>query len=201
MTQLLSILPESIRVDLRHRHDEPHRAYHGWSHIEALLALHGELAGQWHDPQAVLLGIAFHDAVYDPRAADNEAQSAALLRNCMAALVPTTRLERAERLVLATQVHAVPDGLSADEADDMAHFLDMDLAILGTQPAVFDRYEAGVRREYAHVSDDLFRQGRAAVLNRFAARERLYFSPWGLARFEAQARANIARSLAALNGD
>ena len=71
----------------------------------------------------------------------------------------------------------------------------------GAEPAAFDRYEAQVRREYAHVPDEAFRLGRAAVLERFAQRGQLYFSDWGRARFEAAARANLARSLAALRGD
>lgn len=198
MTELSKVLPESVLADLRSRHGEAQRAYHGWSHIEALLAMHRELDGQWHDPQAALLAVLFHDAVYDPRATDNEVQSAALLRQALAGLVPPARLDLAEALVLATRAHAIPMDLPMGEAADMALFLDMDLAILGSDPALFDSYEAGVRREYAHVPDDQFRLGRRQVLERFSKRELLYLSPWGQCRFEAQARANIARSLAAL---
>ncbi len=56
------------------------RPYHGWAHVEALLALLAEAAGALRDPGAVRLAILFHDAVYDPRRADNEAESSALLR-------------------------------------------------------------------------------------------------------------------------
>lgn len=202
MTDLLSEhLPESLMADLRRRHAEPHRAYHDWSHIAALLTLHRELANSFADPVAVLLAVLFHDAIYDPRAADNEEQSARLLEEQLTGRVAEGTLRRAAALVRATRAHAVPDGLAAPEAADMALFLDMDLAILGAGAEAFDAYERGVRREYAHVPDEAFRAGRAAVLERFTQRERLYFSEWGRARFEAAARANLARSLAALRSD
>jgi len=194
-------IPEPLLEELRRRHAEPHRAYHDWHHIAALLDLHGELDGRFADAQAVLLAVLFHDAIYDPRASDNEEQSARLLETELAGKRDEATLARAAALVRATRAHAVPQGLPADEAGDMALFLDMDLAILGAEPAAFDRYEAQVRREYAHVPDEAFRLGRAAVLERFAQRGQLYFSDWGRARFEAAARANLARSLAALRGD
>jgi hypothetical protein len=92
------------------------RAYHGWPHVEALLALWREYAGILHDPEAVHLAILFHDAVYDPRRTDNERASAALLRDWMAGTVPPARLEAAATMVLATERHAVPENLPPDLA-------------------------------------------------------------------------------------
>jgi predicted metal-dependent HD superfamily phosphohydrolase len=77
-------------------------------------------------------------------------------------------------------------------------FLDMDLSILGAPQADFDAYEAGVRHEYREVPDTAFRAGRATILEGFLARDTLYFSDWGRARFEAAARENLKRSVAAL---
>jgi predicted metal-dependent HD superfamily phosphohydrolase len=191
-------IPSPLADDLKRRYAEPQRAYHDWSHIEALLALLPDLLPKLNDPAAVYLAVLFHDAIYDPRAADNEERSARLLAEQMAGLVSPAMLDRAVRLVLATRAHAVPDDVAAAEAADMTLFLDMDLAILGADPDSFDRYEAQVRREYAHVSDEAFAKGRAAILTRFAARPALYYSDWGRQRFEAQARLNITRSLACL---
>ena len=75
------------------------------------------------------------------------------------------------------------------------------LSILGAPEATFDRYEAGVRAEYAHVPEQAFRAGRAAILERFLARDLLFLSPWGRARFEDEARGNLRRSIAALRSD
>jgi predicted metal-dependent HD superfamily phosphohydrolase len=55
-----------------------------------------------------------------------------------------------------------------------------------------------VREEYAHVPDDLWRQGRGAVLRRFLGAPVLYAEPSFRARLDAPARANLARELANL---
>ena len=57
-----------------------------------------------------------------------------------------------------------------------------------------------VRREYAHVTDDDWRTGRAAVLRGFADRPRIYADGLGLDDWEHRARANIAAELAMLTG-
>lgn len=194
---MLDTVPQSLLADLEARHGEPERHYHDWSHVRALLGHFAAARDLVADPQAVLYAILFHDAVYDPRAKDNERQSAALL---VAAKPPVDAetLALARRMIEATEGHVLPDDLTGTALADCALFLDMDLGILGADPARFAIYEDQIRREYAHVPEADFRKGRAAVLRHFGARERLYFSAWGRERFEAQARANIARSLAAL---
>jgi predicted metal-dependent HD superfamily phosphohydrolase len=151
-----------------------------------------------HDPFAVECAILFHDAIYEPTRTDNEQRSVALAKKMLAGVVPDDVLRRTVRLIEATQRHLVPDDLTAEETEDCRIFLDMDLSILGGDAVAFDRYEAGVRHEYRHVPETLFRQGRAAVLERFLARDPLYLSAWGRARFEAKGRENLRRSLRAL---
>ncbi|MGI4731087.1 MAG: HD domain-containing protein [Janthinobacterium lividum] len=187
-----------LLAHIRALHAGPTRAYHGWSHIEALLALSHEVRGELHDPLAVRAAILLHDAVYDAHADDNEARSAALAAELLGGLLPPATLARTVRLIEATAAHAIPPGLDADEAADTARFLDMDLSILGAPEATFDCYEAGVRAEYAHVAEPAFRAGRMAILERFLARDPLFLSAWGRRRFEAAARANLRRSLDAL---
>ena len=191
-----TISPDLLR-DLRQRHAEPQRFYHDWSHIEALLGHFRSIEALVHDKQGVLHAILFHDSVYDPRGHDNERKSAALLVET-APPIAATSLALARTAILATEGHTMPDA-DGEAASDIAHFLDMDLAILGADEERFDIYEGQVRREYAHVPEDAFRKGRAAVLESFSARERLYFSDWGYERFEMKARDNLARSLAVLH--
>ena len=160
--------------------------------------MYAETQGELHDSLAVRAAILLHDAVYDARASDNEARSAALAAELLGGLLPPATLARTVRMIEATAAHAIPLGLDADEAADMGRFLDMDLSILGAPPAVFDRYEAGVRTEYAHVPEALFGSARAGILERFLTRDALFFSAWGRTRFEGQARANLRRSIASL---
>ncbi len=63
-----------LLLELTRRYEEPHRRYHALPHIADMLHRGRDL--QLDDVQVA--AIWFHDAIYDPRALDNEAQSAAL---------------------------------------------------------------------------------------------------------------------------
>ena len=84
--------------------------------------------------------------------------------------------------------------------DDLSGQLlsDADLAILAATPDRYDAYVAGVRRDYAYVSDPDFALGRAAVLRDLSARDRLFHTAYAREHWEPAARANLARELAEL---
>ena len=82
---------------------------------------------------------------------------------------------------------------------DAQLLVDIDLAILGAAPARFDEYERQVRNEYAHVPDEAFREGRRRVLQQFLARPVIYRTAPAHRTLERRARANLARSIAALS--
>ena len=189
------MLDEALMEKIRDLHSGPDRGYHGWSHPLALLDLYATVEPALRDPLAVYCAIVLHDAIYEPRRKDNEARSAVLADGMLRGLVPDNSLDRAIRLIEATARHAIPTDLPADEVEDMARFLDMDLSILAAPMEAFDAYESGVRHEYREVPEDAFRQGRAAILESFLARDALYMSEWGRERFEARARANLRRSI------
>jgi predicted metal-dependent HD superfamily phosphohydrolase len=195
------MLSDAVLADIRALHEGEDRGYHDWSHPLALLGQLAEIETELDDPLAVRCAILLHDAIYEPRRADNETRSAELARRMLDSVVPAATLERAVRLIEATQHHAVPEDLPPGEVGDMARFLDMDLSILGAAPEAFDAYEAGVRHEYREVPETVFRAGRAAILERFLERDALYFSDWGKARFEARARENLRRSIRRLKAD
>jgi predicted metal-dependent HD superfamily phosphohydrolase len=189
----------AARLDgLRARYAAPGRHYHGQRHIDLLLALHAELRPALASPDAVELAIWYHDAVYDARRSDNEAESAALLRADLAGIADPALVAAAATLVLATRSHRVPPGIAPALADDCAHFLDMDLSILGAPPDLFAWYDAAIRREYAHVPEPEWRRRRPAVLAGFLARDRLYLTGRAHALLDAPARANLRAAIAAL---
>ena len=190
----------SVLADLRSRLAEPHRAYHGQGHIDAMLAQLCTDRAAFHAPEAVELAIWFHDAVYEPGAADNERRSAALLRQALDGLAAAALLEAAELMILATEHHAVPPGLPAPLAADVAAFLDLDMAILGASPAAYDLYAAGVAREFVPVVGEApYRQGRAAFLRRtLAAETPLFHTAPAWEALERPARANMLRELQGL---
>ena len=189
------LIDRRLKAELVRLYRAADRHYHGLAHIEALLRLADEYRGSLSDPEAVQAAIWFHDAVYDSRAADNEARSAALARERLALRADPDRLARIAVMIEATATHVVPDFDDPDAAHDAALFLDMDLSILGAPPAEFERYEAAVRREFGWVSDAAWGSGRAAVLQGFLDRPHIFHSDQFRQRFEATARRNISRSL------
>lgn len=166
---------------------EPHRRYHTVAHLTAMLSIVESATAP------VRLAVWYHDAVYDPRAAGdaNERASAALASTELTTLgLPAPVVAEVHRLVLLTATHAAEPG-----DDNGALLCDADLAILASPPAEYDVYAAAVREEYAHVPDEAFRAGRAAVLSHLLALPTLYrlHTEW-----EEPARANVARELAVL---
>ncbi|SDA75599.1 HD domain-containing protein [Mesorhizobium qingshengii] len=174
------------------------RHYHNLAHIEAMLALAGEYRGLLGDFEAVEAAIWFHDAVYDSKAKDNEAQSADLAEKKLVGRADPSRLGRITAMIVATATHQLPRFEDATATRDASLFLDMDLSMLGAAPDAFDAYERSIRREYDWVEEPMWRVGRSAVLKNFLARPQIFHSEEFRRRFEPQARLNMARSLEAL---
>jgi len=190
-----ALLPgaEALGERLLDRWSEPHRRYHTLDHLAAVLAVVDRYAGLARDADAVRLAGWFHDAVYDPRAGDNEERSAALAEVELRLTGAASRAAETARLVRLTADHAV----AAGDANG-ALLADADLAILAATPADYDRYAEAIRAEYAHVPDGAFRAGRSAVLEALAGLPSLYRVVPERADWEARAHANLARELQVL---
>ena len=174
---------------------EPQRHYHTLQHLRECLALLDDVRPQAVHPAEVELALWFHDAYYEPTRHDNEARSADWARDAMrAAGADEAAAARVHALVMDT-VHAQPPA-----TPDAQLLVDIDLAILGAPPQRFDESDAQIRREYAHVNEDDWRQGRAGVLRGFLDRPSIYSTPAFRAAREAQARANLQRALDRLGG-
>jgi predicted metal-dependent HD superfamily phosphohydrolase len=96
----------------------------------------------------------------------------------------------------ATAGHELPPDVLDALRDDMATFLDLDMAVLGAEPAAYDVYEAGIAAEYIPVHGlNNFRVGRAGFLRGMLSRERLFHTERFHQRLNAAARANLQRGL------
>ncbi|PRP89962.1 hypothetical protein ENSA5_69030 [Enhygromyxa salina] len=179
------------------RYSEAQRAYHGLTHIDALTRHFLDVARGpgWRQEPEVKLAILFHDAIYVPGRPDNEARSAELARASLQDLGWPVDLARVEALILATKAHELVD---ASDDPDLAHFIDADMAIVGAAPKVYDAYAQAVRDEFVNVPGLLYRRGRERFLRKQLARDSLFHSELFARRYEHQARANLARELAAL---
>jgi predicted metal-dependent HD superfamily phosphohydrolase len=172
---------------------EPRRRYHTLQHLRACIAQLEPALDLAEHPGEVELALWFHDAVYDPGRHDNEQRSADwLVQAAQAAGVTAAALARLHALVMATRHAALP------AAHDERLLVDVDLSILGAPRARFDDYEQQVRAEYGWVPEPVFRARRRQVLQEFLARPRIYATARFHEALEAQARENLARSIAAL---
>lgn len=175
------------------RHSEPWRAYHVLGHVHDCLTELDRDHALAQNADAIEAALWFHDAVYVPMRPDNEARSADL---AAAALerggVPAPLIATVRELVLDTRHDMDPD------SDDGRLISDVDLAILGSDPDRFERYEQAIRREYSELPAPAYRMGRLAVLNAFLSRPALYFTDRFRERYEHAARANLERLREAL---
>lgn len=175
------------------RHRQPHRRYHSVRHVTWVVRHVLDIAGSEPvaDLGALVAAAVYHDAVYDPAAADNEERSAVWATRALRELGwAHPRADDVGDLVRATRTHDAAAGT------DAAVLVDADLAVLGSDPAAYQAYVTGVRHEYAAVPADAWRTGRADVLRSFLDRPAIFRTPTGHARWQARARANLAAELA-----
>ncbi|ALG83357.1 hypothetical protein [Gordonia phthalatica] len=185
-------IPTPIRTDLTQRWNEPHRKHHNQRHLDEVLAALETLrgAGLEFAERPVVLAAWFHDAIYDPAGSDNEGDSAELARSLLA---EDPDRDEVARLVEMTRDHRPAD----DDANGIA-LADADFSVLGADPARYDEYAAGVRAEYRHVPDLIFRSTRRGILAEFLTRDHLYASAQAQRLWEEQARANLRREVRSL---
>ncbi|HEV2666536.1 MAG TPA: hypothetical protein VG324_16580, partial [Blastocatellia bacterium] len=101
-----------------------------------------------------------------------------------------------QEMILATKHHRADD-LSWD----VKVFLDLDTSILGAPEDIYKEYSRAIRKEYSWVPGFLYRKGRMKVLNDFLGRERIYQTEEIRAKYETQARHNIAEEIRTLSDD
>lgn len=183
----------SVWSALERAYGERHRAYHNLDHIrdcfEQLVA--SSIAPQ--EPDALVVAIAFHDAVYSTRSATNEADSAAWARRSLEECgADGSTVASVESLILATRHPSRP------ERPDERLLVDIDLSILGREPPVFKRYEEAIRREYRWVPSFVYRRKRAEILIAFLQQKEIFSTDYFRDLYERQARENLTQSLTAL---
>ncbi len=184
----------ALREELLAAYAGDDRDYHDLRHLAEVLARLDELTGP-ESPEgpgggtALRLAAWFHDGVYDGER-DAEERSASWAEHALPGLVADDVVAEVARLVRMTETHHPAE-------DDAAGCLlsDADLAILAAGPQRYAEYVAAVRREYAHVGDEDFALGRAAVLQDLLAKPRLFHTARAAARWEQPARANVVAEL------
>lgn len=182
----------NLFASLETRWREPHRRHHDGRHLAECL----DLLIHWIElaqfPNEVAIAIWFHDAIYDPKSTQNERDSANwAVRELTVARVNGDSIDRIEELILSTD-HG--SRFQHHEQPDMQLLHDIDMAVLGSQPERYRRYQAGVASEYSFAGD-AYASGRGRFLQSLLDSEWIYKTPAGRSTFEEQARANIQQEL------
>lgn len=177
----------------RSLYNKTERHYHTWEHVLHCLWEFYHTSSSGHT--ATELAIIFHDVVYDPVATDNEEKSADIAKEFILknfSFTPSLSQLWASNvydLIMCTKTHTPIEGKLEQNSKEI---IDIDLAILGQDSDEFDRYERGIREEYRVFPDDIYNKERAKILKSFLDKEFIYFADLFRAKYEDNARKNIA---------
>lgn len=147
--------------------DKPERYYHNIDHLAHMLSCAPDLFKTHMDKVAYMLAALYHDAVYNPRASDNEEKSAALFmdhfgpaKNDEQKLLSATVIELIELTKDHTKLYDNRDGYMLKEA-----FICADLATLTSSDlGVLIETETKIMKEYQFVPYEMYQAGRVAIL-------------------------------------
>ena len=171
------------------------RHYHTVEHVSACLRHLDPCIAALDHPREVEIALWFHDAIYKPFSSSNEKKSADWAASFLSAHgASDEESERVHGLIMAT-AHNAPAGTK-----DASVLVDIDLSVLGADPALFDRFEQGVRKEYRLVPTFIYRRKRVEVLSGFLNRRKIYTSGCFPAAVERQAKENLSNAVAKLEG-
>lgn len=174
---------------IREAYTEEDRHYHNLNHLEHCFQELDSIPGP-HLPE-IELAIWFHDIEYHTRhSCDNEEESWEIAINAVGVL----GLSNGFNGLLSIMIRGTRDH-TQDIAEGYGLMLDVDLAILGQSPEVFQEYEKQIRQEYGWVPTELYNQSRVQVLQRFLDTPSIYKTEIMKNKYEAQARENLKASI------
>ncbi|MEP7207250.1 MAG: hypothetical protein ABI920_09955 [Casimicrobiaceae bacterium] len=180
--------PHAVFARLADELSAPGRHYHNLGHIRDCLQRLDAVRTLIAQPDAVELGLWFHDVLLTPGAIDNERRSAVLFVSLAAGARNGLRATVA-RMILATRHHRRQHG-------DRGFIVDIDLAGLAAPWDEFMHTGDLLREEFAQQGDAAYYRGQVGFLKSLLARRTLFATPHFRDRCEAAARANLQRLLA-----
>ena len=187
------LLTTTLWQEVAQAYNAKGRRYHTLAHLENLLVHLQPVQQDIKNWDTMLFTLYYHDIVYNASGSDNEEKSAEkAIHDMRLAQVPESMT-----MACAAQIHATKTHQPGADTDT-DYFTDADLCIFGQDPDTYLNYSRQVRKEYAIYPDLLYKPGRRKVLQHFLKMEHLFKTPYFSARFEAQARLNLARELETL---
>ncbi len=187
--------PQALFGELVDRYGEGHRCYHTALHIEHCLTELDRVRSAVPNDDAAEMALWYHDAVYDPKASDNEYRSAELFSDRAGDDLEPQFVADVRRLIMITE-----HGNRRPRREDERYVADVDLSSFGFAWPDFQRDSEKVRAEYPHLSNGEFASNHRRFLQSLLERSRIYATEVFYRRYETRARENISRLLATLGG-
>lgn len=181
--------------EINNRYNSSNRYYHNLNHIRELLEYFSEYEENIKNKAVFLFSVYYHDVIYKVTGKDNEEKSALFAAIRLKKIkFPDNQIALCKTFIRASRKHQL---LIKDE--DLAYFLDFDLAVLGKSAGEYAEYIKQIRKEYAVFPDFMYRKGRKKVLQSFLNKNRIYKTGAFYDRFEQKARKNIRNELISLS--
>jgi predicted metal-dependent HD superfamily phosphohydrolase len=164
---------------------EPQRWYHTPSHLFELLQEYEQIKDEVKNPATFIAALFYHDSIYyTVRGSQNERYSADyMFQDMINDGISQSIAAEASDILMGTD-HKTPA-----QTHDAKLLGELDLVIIGKPRAQYDLYRRDIRREYAHVPDDVFNPTRAEFMGRFDKRTLYTFEP--LKQYEDDAHKNL----------
>lgn len=192
------LVPTEMWAELEAAYQTPPRAYHNIQHVHEVTAHYQNVAESvgWQNPKEVYLAVLYHDAIYQAGRKDNEVRSAELALLAIEKFLADELIDiaKVKSLIELTAKHGHLHAETLDQ--DTAHFLDCDMAILGSEPTQFLAYDKAIASEYrGKLPGWMFQFYRRKFLKSLLDSPRIYLSSPFFESHEAKARANITALL------
>lgn len=191
-------LPATINADtewqlIADKYSDSSRHYHTLKHLCDM----GTELEQYYGsviPTTTILALVYHDFEYNVLRSDNEKQSALYAsRKLYLWGLPGSVIGQVKQMIESTQQHTTESNNT-----EVRVFLDADMAVLGSQPDVYNAYAKAVRKEFAIYPDFMYNKGRRDFLKRTLDNGNVFLTNYFNDKYGAQARINIQNELNSL---
>lgn len=156
---------EATITDLCERWCEPHRSWHGPKHLADLLQ---KIAKRYRGPAATCLQLIalYHDAIYNPKAKDNEEKSTELWLLSPASQKNKSLASPVAVALLETKYKHRPSSQLG------VMFMELDCAALHASASAQEKqeYEEGIRQEYLKIGWKKYKALRTKFLAKWGER-------------------------------
>ena len=175
-------------IELHSNYSSSSRHYHNLSHISSMLSELETVGHLVNDFDCLQFAIFYHDIIYTSHKSDNELQSALLFENRIAK-TSFKGIGKCFKQIEATKKH-----LQSEDGDTNV-LLDLDLAILGSDPSDNWVYASNIRKEYSLFPDFVYNRGRKKVLKAMLDMPQVYATTYFSKAYEAKAKSNLLSEL------